>query len=64
MSEQIYTIETFAQRIGICVSTLEKMMKAGKVKPVRIGRRVLFREHHVTELLDNCDTSLRKVLKQ
>ena len=64
MSEQIYTKETFAAHVGISVRTLERLMKKGKVMPVRFGTRVIFREHHVTQLLDNCDTSLQKALKR
>ena len=63
MSEQTVTKEQFAERIGIGVSTLEKMMRLGKIKPVKIGRRVIFREHHVTQFLDAFDLSKKRIMK-
>jgi excisionase family DNA binding protein len=57
--EALMTKQEFAKRIGISVRTVNNLMKAGKVRPVKIGTRALFCEHHVTELLDNCDTSKR-----
>ena len=56
-SEEVMNKEQFAKRMGISVSTVEKMMRLRKVRPVKIGRLVFFREHHVTQLLDACDTS-------
>jgi excisionase family DNA binding protein len=57
--------EQFAQAVGIGLSTLEKLMREGKVMPVKIGRRVLFRQHHVTELLDAFETRKKqKALKK
>lgn len=60
MSEQVMNKEQFAERIGVSVSTVEKMMRKGKIKPVKIGTRVLFREHHVTQALDTFDQSRQK----
>lgn len=59
MSEEIYTKKEFAERIGISVRTLERFIEQGKVLPVKIGSLVRFREHHITDFLNECDLSLK-----
>lgn len=55
----------FAVRLGVSVSMIEKAMRQGKIKPVKVGRRVLFREHHITLFLDAYDLSKQpKILKR
>lgn len=63
MSEQIYNKQQFAERLGVSVRTVNNLMKAGKVKPCKVGRLVKFRESHVKQALDACDTSLQKPRK-
>jgi excisionase family DNA binding protein len=62
MGEQALDKQQFASRIGVSVSTLERLLSKGKIKPVRIGGRVLFREHHVTDFLDSVDLSKKRSL--
>lgn len=60
MSEQVYTYDELAASLTIGRSTLEKIVREGRVKPVKIGRRVIFREHHRQQILDYYDKSREK----
>lgn len=62
--EQGMSKKEFAERIGVSIPTVDRMIRKGKVKPVRIGTRVIFREHHVKQVLDTFDTSKQRVLRE
>lgn len=57
MSEQLMNISQFAERLNISERQVYRLLKSRIVKPVRIGRRVLFREHHVSDAANRLDTS-------
>jgi excisionase family DNA binding protein len=63
MSEQLYTKEQVCERLHFSVRTLERLMKQGKVQPVKFGKLVYFREHHIAQLIDNCDLSKARAKK-
>lgn len=50
-SDKAYTIAEFCERFHISKPTLYEWIKAGKIKPVKIGRRVFFNKKDVEELL-------------
>lgn len=46
-------IET-AHRLGVSVDTVERLYNGGRLKPCRIGRRVLFSEEAINEFIREC----------
>lgn len=50
--EKSYTIAEFCKRFQISKPTLYEWIKAGKITPVKIGRRVYFNRKDVEALLD------------
>ena len=52
--------KTAAALLGISVGMLEKLVRQGKIEPVRIGRRVLFRRDAV-EALALTDTQRKAI---
>ena len=51
-AEKSYTISEFCKRFQISKPTLYEWIKMGKIKPVKIGRRVFFNRKDVESLLD------------
>lgn len=51
-TEKAYTIAEFCARFQISKPTLYEWIKAGKITPIRIGRRVFFSKKDVEELLE------------
>lgn len=49
--EKAYTIREFCERFQISKPTLYEWIKAGKITPVKIGRRVYFNKSDVEQLL-------------
>lgn len=49
--DKAYTIAEFCERFHISKPTLYEWIKAGKITPVKIGRRVFFNKKDVEELL-------------
>lgn len=50
--EQSFTISEFCKHFQISKPTLYEWIKAGKIKPSKIGRRVYFKRKDVEALLD------------
>lgn len=50
--EKSYTITEFCTHFQISKPTLYEWIKAGKITPVKIGRRVFFKRKDVDALLD------------
>ena len=44
-----------AQRLGVSVSTLERLVRAGKVSRVKVGGRACFTEAFLLEYLEECE---------
>jgi len=40
--------------LPISESTLNRLLRDGKIRPVRIGRRVLFEEEEVRRFIESC----------
>lgn len=49
--EKAYTISEVCEKFQISKPTLYEWIKAGKITPVKIGRRVFFNRKEVEELL-------------
>lgn len=49
--EKAYSIAEFCERFRISKPTLYEWIKAGRITPVKIGRRVFFKSKDVEELL-------------
>lgn len=42
-----------ADLLGVCNKTIDNMIRGKKIKAVKIGRRVLIPEHHLSKSLEN-----------
>lgn len=51
MTETLLNYEETAERLRIKPDTLQRWVAARKVPHIRMGRRVLFRERHVDEII-------------
>ncbi len=51
IEKQTMDKKTFAERAGISVATLDRLMKKKRVRYIKLGKRVLFTEQHLRDLL-------------
>jgi len=52
--KEYYTYPEAAQRLGVSVSTLERLASAGKVSRLKIGGKVYFTEASLLEYMESC----------
>jgi excisionase family DNA binding protein len=50
--ESLLSIERAAEILGISAWTVRKYVRTGKIRPVRIGRRVLLEEQELRRIVD------------
>lgn len=51
---KLLTERDTAERIGISLSTLQRLRKTGRIECLRIGRRVKYTEHQILDYLEAC----------
>lgn len=52
MVEKLYTVPESAKKLRISVPTIRAWVAQGRIKPVRLGRRVLFTEGQLQKIID------------
>ena len=52
--EALLSIEQAAQKLGLSPWTLRLYLRQGKLRPVRIGRRVLLEEAELSRFIAEC----------
>lgn len=52
--EALLSIEQAAQKLGLSPWTLRLYLRQGKLRPVRIGRRVLLEEVELSRFIEEC----------
>ena len=58
MRMQLFTIPETAKLLRVGTRTVQKLKRAGKLRPVRIGRRVLFAKEAIDEFLSASQTAM------
>jgi excisionase family DNA binding protein len=53
MVEPLYSIESAAKNLSLSPWTIRAYIRQGKIKPVRIGRRVLLTEAEIRRLIEH-----------
>ena len=48
---QLLTVPEVADRLRVSRRTVERLIRDGRIRPVRIGRRVLVTEHEIAAYL-------------
>ena len=48
-----YSAEEVADKLGICLSTVWKLIRGGKIKAIVLGKRVLIRDTDLIEYIDS-----------
>ncbi len=51
MCETLLNVDAVAARLSVCGATVRRLEKAGRLKGVRIGARLLFREQDISEFI-------------
>lgn len=49
----LFSPEEAAERLGISPSTLSRLVKAGRIRPVRFRRSIRYTDHALRELIQN-----------
>ena len=50
----LLTLAEVAERLRLSRRTVERLVKAGRIRPVRIGRRVLVTERELAAFVASC----------
>lgn len=50
-SLKLYSVKETCQILGVCRHTLRKLEEQGKLVPIRVGRRVLYRRSDIERFI-------------
>jgi excisionase family DNA binding protein len=53
---QLYSRNEAAKALRISIDTLNRLTSSGRLRPCRIGRRVLFSEDAINEFIHSCES--------
>ena len=62
--EALLNIEQAAQKLGLSPWTLRLYLRQGKLRPVRIGRRVLLEEAELSRFIAACRDTVEPQVKE
>ena len=54
MCETLMNVDAVATRLSVCPATVRRLEKAGRLKGVRVAKRLLFREVDLAEFIEAC----------